>query len=56
MSQISVDQPAVQLSTTGADTGPRLVRTPVTLPCATSMPVTSVSWWMCTPRASAPRA
>ena len=32
------------------------VLTPLTLPSATSMPVTSVFWWMCTPWASAPRA
>ena len=35
-------QPAVAESTVPAETGPRVVRTPVTAPAATSMPVTSV--------------
>ena len=56
MSAISVAHPAVQLTTTGAAIGPRLVCTPCTRPPATSMPVTSVFWWMCTPWASAARA
>src|SRR5215469_1759481 len=56
MSQISVDQPAVALSTTRVAMSPRVVRTPRTRPSATSIPMTSVFWWMCAPRASAPRA
>jgi hypothetical protein len=56
MSEIKVDHPAVQLTRTGVAVSPRLVLTPLTLPFATSTPVTSVFWWMCTPRASAPRA
>jgi len=56
MAAISDAQPAVQFTTTGAAMGPRDVCTPCTRPPATSMPVTSVSWWMCTPRASAARA
>ena len=52
----ALDQPAVQLTTTGVAIRPRLVCTPVTRPRSTSMPVTSVFWWMCTPCASAARA
>ena len=50
------DQPAVALRTTRVAMSPRLVRTPRIRPSATSMPVTSVFWWRCTPSASAPRA
>ena len=56
MSAMSDAQPAVQLITTGAAIGPAAVCTPVTRPPTTSMPVTSVFWWMWTPRASAARA
>ena len=51
-----MDHPAVALSTTAVAMSPLLVLTPRTRPPATSMPVTSVFWWMCTPRAEAPRA
>ena len=56
IAEISEDQPAVAFSTTRVAMSPRLVRTPRTRPSTTSMPVTSVFWWMCTPSASAPRA
>jgi len=42
MSLISVDQPAVALSTTRVAMSPPLVRTPRTRPSATSIPVTCV--------------
>ena len=56
MSEISVLQPAVQLSTTPAPTVPRLVCTALMRPLERSNPVTSVSWWISAPPASAPRA
>ena len=56
MSQISVLQPAVQLSTVPALIVPRLVLTLVTRPFERSIPSTSVFWWISTPPWSAPRA
>jgi hypothetical protein len=40
----SEPHPAVQFTTTGVATGPRLVVTLVTRPSLTSMPSTSVRW------------
>jgi hypothetical protein len=48
--------PAAASATLRARIVPRDVRTPVTAPPETSIPVTSQSWMMSTPRASAPRA
>lgn len=49
-------QPAVALSTFPALTKPRLVSAPCIRPSSTRSPVTSVSWWISTPRRSASRA
>jgi hypothetical protein len=56
MADTNEAQPAVQLTTTGVATCPRLVVTPVTRPSVTSTPSTSVCWWIWTPAASAARA
>jgi len=42
--------PATADSTRGVEMLPLVVRTPVTLPPCTSMPSTSVCWWISTPR------
>ena len=56
MAAISEDHPAVQLTTVRVAMSPLVVFTPVTRPSDTSMPVTSVPWWMWAPMALAPRA
>ena len=50
---ISLVQPAVAETTTLVETSPPVVRTPVTRPSSTSIPVTSVSSWIRTPSRSA---
>ena len=47
---------ATLATTVSAETAPRLVSTPVTLPAATLIPVTSVAGKMSTPSLSAARA
>ena len=50
MSAIVGVHPATAESTFGVLTYPPLVRTPTTRPFSTSMPMTSVPWWISTPR------
>ena len=46
MSQMRLAHPAVALRTTGVAMSPRVVRTPVTRWSTTSIPSTSVCWWI----------